>query len=138
VNDDLRLGIAHLWKQNAFRGLASVRLAKETMTSPAIYASAGVQGIGTGNPGYSLTGEKNFAMKEGVLNTFAGIGFRSNENHSHLVAGGKFAFPNGFSLGVQHDGHATHPFVSYTKQGWIVGFYLIEGKSPGYMLGKRF
>ena len=138
VNDDLRLGVAHLWKQNAFRALASVRLAKETMALPAVYASAGVQGIGTGNPGYSLTAEKNFHSKEGTFNAFAGVGFRANESHSHLVAGGKFGFTNGFSIGVQHEGHGTHPFVSYTKDGWIAGFYLIEGKSPAYMLGRRF
>ena len=138
VNDALRLGVAHLWKQNAFRGLASVRLAKETMTKPAFYASAGVQGIGTGNPGYSLTAEKNFPTSEGTLNAFAGVGFRSNESHAHAVAGAKFAFPNGFSIGAQHEGHSTHLFVSYTKDGWIVGFYLIEGKSPAYMLGRRF
>ena len=115
-----------------------MRLAKETAHAPAVYASAGVQGIGTGNPGYSLTAEKNFPTASGTLNAFAGVGFRANEAHAHAVAGAKFGFPNGFSIGVQHEGHATHPFVSYTKEGWIVGLYLIEGKSMGYLVGRRF
>jgi hypothetical protein len=138
VNDDLRLGVAHLWKQNAFRGLAALRLSKETETMPAFHVSAGVQGIGTGNPGYSATAEKNFHLPEGNLNVYLGIGFRSNESHAHEVAGAKFQWPGGFALGVQHDGHATHPFMTYSWDRYVAGFYLIEGKSGAYMLGVRF
>lgn len=135
---DLRLGVAHLWEQNAFRWLAAYRLLPETATRPSVHASAGVQGIGTGNPGYSLTAEKNFAGAEGSLNVFAGVGFRSNENHAHPVAGMKYSFTNGLTLGVQHDGHETHPFVTFSRNKLVVGFYLIDGKAPAYMVGARF
>jgi hypothetical protein len=135
---DLRLGVAHLWKQNAFRFLGSYRFVKETATTPALYASVGVQGIGTGNPGYSVTAEKNFEVPEGHFNIFAGIGLRSNESHGHPVGGVKFSFRNGFSVGIQADGHQEHPFVTYSKEHLILGFYLIDGKNPAYLIGARF
>lgn len=130
----VRLGVAHLWKQNALRWLASVNILEETPTTPALNASAGVQGIGTGNPGYSATLEKNF----GAFNVYAGMGFRSNEEHTHLLGGMKYAFENGVSVGLQLDGHQEHPFVVYTKDQMIYGAYLIDLKSPALMLGYRF
>lgn len=139
VNGDLRLGLAHLWKQNAFRFLASVRLHKETDSLPGVFASAGVQGIGTGNPGYSVTFEKNFRVGNGdTFNLFTGVGFRSNENHSHIIGGVKYAFSNGLTFGVQHDGHQTHPFATYSFDEWFVGYYLVDAKSPAYMVGIKF
>ncbi len=85
-----------------------------------------------------MTAEKNFATKQGTFNVFGGIGLRSNENHGHPVAGAKFSLGGGLTLGVQHDGHDTHPFVTYGKGHLILGFYLIAGKSPAYMVGTRF
>jgi len=135
---DVRIGLAHLWEQNAFRALAAVRLRKETPNAPALHMNAGVQGIGTGNPGFSATAEKNFAQSAGNLNFYAGIGYRSNEDHVHGLAGIKFQFKNNVTLGVQHEGHAAHPFVTYGYERYIFGVYLIEGKSPAYMIGARF
>jgi hypothetical protein len=130
----VRLGVAHLWKQNALRWLASVNLAAETATLPALNASVGVQGIGTGNPGYSATLEKNF----GAFNGYLGVGWRSNESHSHLLGGVKYAFENGVSVGLQLDGHQEHPFVVYTEGQMVYGAYLIDLKSPALMVGYRF
>jgi hypothetical protein len=105
---------------------------------PAFYTSAGIQGIGTGNPGYSLTAEKNWHQSKGQLNTFVGIGFRSNESHSHLVAGTKYMLTNGLSVGVQAEGHNTHPFLTYSRGPEVVGIYLINGRRLATMVGIRF
>lgn len=104
-----------------------------------VNVSAGVQGIGTGNPGFALTAEKNFGMYSGGrLNVFAGMGWRTNEPHSHAIGGLKYSPDGRFFLGVQHDGHETHPFVTYARSGWIAGAYLINGKRVALMLGVRF
>ncbi len=130
----VRLGVAHLWKQNSLRWLASVNLVPETFDSPAINASVGVQGIGTGNPGYSATLEKNL----GALNAYMGIGFRSNESHSHFLGGAKYALEGGVALGMQLDGHQKHPFAVFTEGQTLYGAYLIDFKSPAFMVGYRF
>lgn len=138
VTPSISLGLAHLWKQNALRYLASVRLAAETAKSPGFYASAGVQGIGTGNPGFSATAEKNFQLDGVRVNAFAGLGFRTNERHTHPVGGIKFEFADRITLGLQWEGHHAHPFVTKGFGPFIAGVYLIEGKSPGLMFGARF
>lgn len=138
ASDRLSLGVAHLYKQNAFRWLASVNLVPETSRTPAVNASAGVQGIGTGNPGYSLTAEKNFPLTRGSFNAFAGIGWRSNEGHSHPVAGFKWSPDGKLSFGLQYDGHATHEFVTYSKDQFVFGLYLIDSKDLGFLVGTRF
>ncbi len=134
----LQLGVAHLWEQNAFRWLASYQLSPETQTLPSLSASAGVQGIGTGNPGYSLTAEKNWRSESGTANVFVGIGFRANESHSHGLIGAKWTDRSRLTIGLQHDGHQTHPFITYAQGNAFGGLYLIGGKSPALMLGCRF
>jgi hypothetical protein len=134
----LTVGVAHLWKQNAFRVLGSYQLGPETMRTPSVNASVGVQGIGTGNPGYSLTAEKNLKVNEGTWNAFVGAGWRSNENHAHMVGGAKFTWNNQWTLGIQSDGHAKHPFVTYSTGPWIFGAFLVDAKSPALMVGVRF
>ncbi|MDI9639365.1 hypothetical protein QPK87_19340 [Kamptonema cortianum] len=135
---ELRLGIAHLWKQNSFRFLASIRILAETENRPSLSASAGVQGIGTGNPGYSLTLEKNVDLDGLKVNAFAGVGFRSNESHGHPLGGVKLGVSENINIGFQNDGHQTHPFITFSKDEWVAGFYLIDGKSAAWMLGVRF
>ncbi|MGE0002803.1 MAG: hypothetical protein AB7T05_12130, partial [Fimbriimonadaceae bacterium] len=108
----LSLGLAHLWKQNAVRYLAAVNAIPQTEKFPGLNLSAGVQGIGTGNPGYSATLEKDFAGKDFTWNLFGGLGFRSNESHSHWLGGAKITFIDDWTLGVQADGHRIHPFVT--------------------------
>lgn len=137
VNDDLRLGVAHLWKQNAVRYLANFRLTKETEYLPGLFASAGVQGIGTGNPGYAVTAEKNFGGGRNRFNVYGGIGFRSNESHSHALVGARMSFDNGWALGLQADGHGYHPFTTYAFKEYIVGAYLIDGRRTALMAGIR-
>lgn len=135
ANPRLALGLAHLWKQNALRFLASANLHPETASIPGVNFSIGVQGIGTGNPGYGLTLEKNFSQR---LNAYAGIGLRSNEEHGHLLGGVKLNLGGPWTLGLQLDGHQEHPFATYSERGWIAGAYLIDLKSPALMLGHRF
>ncbi|HSI73627.1 MAG TPA: hypothetical protein VK934_10675, partial [Fimbriimonas sp.] len=134
----LQLGVAHLLKQNAFRGLASYNVLPEKVQTPALNVSVGVQGIGTGNPGYSGTLEKNWKWSTGSLNVYAGLGFRANEDHAHAVGGAKFTFPNGIALGIQDEGHERNPFVTYSRSTWTVGIYLVGGKRAAYLVGNRF
>lgn len=135
----LQLGVAHLWKQNAVRYLASFRALTETARTPGISLSAGVQGIGTGNPGYAVTFEKNWSLKAGSANVYTGVGWRSNENHAHMLGGFKFTPGTGpWTLGVQFDGHQEHPFMTYGYRQWVAGLYLIDLKSPALMVGVRF
>ncbi|HRI45084.1 MAG TPA: hypothetical protein PLL78_03195 [Fimbriimonadaceae bacterium] len=138
VTPSISLGLAHLWKQNALRYLASVRLAAETERWPGFYASAGVQGIGTGNPGFSATAEKNFQLGALQVNAFIGLGYRTNESHTHPVGGFKLEFADRITIGLQWEGHNTHPFITKGFGHYIAGVYLIEGKSPGLMFGARF
>jgi hypothetical protein len=134
----LQLGIAELSKQRAFRFLASGTLIPETDDAPALNVSVGLQGIGTGNPGYSSTLEKNFVLDDGNLNVYFGVGFRSNENHAHPVGGVRFAMPSGFVVGLQEDGHQHSPFVTYSHSGWVAGIYLVGFKNPALLVGMRF
>ena len=130
----IRLGVAHLWEQNAFRWLASVNIVPETEELPALNASAGVQGIGIGNPGYSATLEKNM----GPFNAYAGAGWRSNESHTHFLGGAKYQIDPEWTLGIQLDGHQEHPFVVWSRDHYMLGAYLVDLKSPALMVGFRF
>lgn len=138
VNGDLKLGVAHLAKQGAFRVLGSYRLLRETPNRPSVHAGVGVQGIGTGNPGYNVRAEKMFHTPAGEVSTYAGIGFRSNENHAHCLGGAKIRLGSCLALGVQIDGHQTNPFATVSKGPWTVGVFLIEGKSLAYLAAVRF
>ncbi len=134
----VQVGLAHLWKQNAVRLLASANLVPETESSPGLNASLGIQEIGTGNPGFSMTLEKNWASGPAKWNAFVGLGYRTNESHVHPVGGLKLHPSDTWTLGVQYDGHATHPFALLNAKPYLIGFYLIEGKSGAVLFGARF
>lgn len=138
ANPRVQIGLANLWKQNAFRFLASVTVSPETNKLPAFNLSAGVQGIGTGNPGYSGTFEKNWELSAGSFNAYVGLGFRSNEDHSHMVGGVRFISKSGIGLGIQDDGHMTNPFVTLYRGNMTFGIYLVDSKRPAYLIGTRF
>lgn len=134
----LQLGLAHLFEQNAFRYLATWQALPETEEAPSLNLMAGVQGIGTGNPGYAASFEKNFRTPQGDWVAFVGIGFRANENHGHGLYGLRFALPNGLALGMQHDGHDSHVFTTYSRGRHFGGVYLVGLESPALMIGTRF
>lgn len=138
ASPDLKLGVAHLAKQGAFRVLGSYRLVTETPTRPSFHVGAGLQGIGTGNPGYNARAEKLFHTPAGEVTAFAGIGFRSNEGHAHGLGGLKLRLECGFAVGVQADGHQTNPFLTFSKGQWTTGLFLIDGRNPAYLLAARF
>ena len=133
----LTLGVAHLYKQNAFRALGSYLLSPETETLPSTHISAGVQGIGTGNPGYSFTAEKNWMLHDASFNAFVGVGYRTNRKLTRMVGGFKFTHDE-WAIGLQNDGLVNDPFLTYTKDQVIAGIYLIDLEHPAYMLGYRF
>jgi hypothetical protein len=134
-DERLQVGVAYLWRQGAFRGLANYIVIPEGERHPDLRVGLGLQGIGTGNPGYFVTSEKNFSLPEGRLNAYVGVGFRANENHGHPLGGVKFTPPGPWTLGIQHDGHAAHPFIIYDTGGSPkLGLYLIEGRSLGFMI----
>jgi hypothetical protein len=139
VDDRLQVGVAYLWKQRAFRGMGSYKLVKETAKSPAITAGLGLQGIGTGNPGYFVTAEKGFSFKTGSASAYLGAGFRTNENHGHMLGGVKFTPLNTpWTLGLQADGHNLHPFVTHAFPEFTLGLYLVNMKLPGVLFSKRW
>lgn len=136
VDDRLQVGVALLWKQGAFRGLANYELIKETPKAPNLRVGFGLQGISTGNPGYFATSEKVFSTSQGSGMAYLGIGFRANENHAHLLGGAKFSPMNGvWTVGMQMDGHEENPFVTYRlRPGTTIGYYWIDRKISGFML----
>jgi hypothetical protein len=131
----LQLGIAYLWNQRAFRGLGNYTLLRETERTPGVHVGVGLQGIGTGNPGYFATTEKTFRSESGSLNGFVGVGFRANESHGHLLGGFKFTPEDGpWTLGVQADGHNVHPFITRRFDDMALGLYLVNSKTLGVMV----
>lgn len=138
VDRRLRLGLALLWKQGAFRVLGNYEVVSETTKAPNLRVGYGLQGIGVGNPGYFATVEKSLLTGGTSLNAYIGIGYRSNENHGHLLGGVKASPAGPWTLGLQIDGHELHPFVNYTLGRHAVGLYLIGLKSPGLMLNLRW
>lgn len=134
----LSVGVAFLWKQKAFRALGAYTLSPETASLPSLHVSAGIQEIATGNPGLSLTAEKNFRMGQANLNAFGGVGYRTNIRRANLLGGIKYSPSPLWTIGVQNDGIHSHPFLTYNWSQWITGFYLINGKSPGVLVGTRF
>jgi hypothetical protein len=134
----LSLGVAYLLKQGAFRALGAYTLSPETARMPSLHVSAGIQDIATGNPGYSFTGEKNFALARGSVNVYTGVGYRTNTHRGKLLGGIKFSPDGHWTVGLQNDGIHSHPFTTYSWDRWTAGFYLINSKSPGFLLGARF
>jgi hypothetical protein len=138
VSPRLTLGTAYLQKQGAFRALGSYLLSPETDTMPSTHVSAGVQGIGTGNPGFSATAEKNWQVGSGSLNTFLGAGYRTNRKITRMVGGFKYTPDGQWAVGLQNDGLVNDPFITFSKDRITTGFYLIDMKHPAYLLGVRF
>jgi len=130
--------LAYLHRQSAFRGLIAYTISPEAETLPSVNGSFGVQGIGTGNPGYGLSLDKNFVQPEGTLNVFAGLGYRSNEDHLHPLGGVRYEFNSGFTLGLQADGHELNPFVTYRLSDAFGGLNLINGRRPAFIIGYRW
>jgi hypothetical protein len=73
------------------------------------------------------------------MNTYMGIGWRSNESHNHFLGGVRLT-PAGtpWTLGLQLDGHKAHGFVTRGFGKTVVGLYAIEMKSLGFMLAVKF
>lgn len=139
VDNRLQLGTALLWKQGAFRALGNYSLAPERGNMPALNVGFGVQGIGTGNPGYFTTAEKSFQSTRAAINAYVGVGLRANENHAHMVGGIKMTPTNSpWTLGVQADGHNVHPFVTHRFPDLTLGLYLVNSKSPGLLISKAW
>lgn len=138
VNPRLTLGTAYLLKQGAFRALGSYLLSPETDRLPSTHFSAGLQGIGTGNPGFSLTSEKNWTVGVGSLNIFLGLGYRTNVQTLRGVGGFKYSPDGRWNVGYQNDGVTHYPFVTLSQGQFTLGVYLIGFKSPAYMVGTRF
>lgn len=135
----LQLGLAFLWRQEAFRVLASWQAIPEKAGTPSLNFSAGVQGIGTGNPGFSSTIEKNWRFEgTSYFNAYVGVGFRTNENHGHPLGGLKYSPDGKVTVGFQHDGHNGHPFATYSMNNVVLGAYLVAGRYPGAMVGFRY
>lgn len=132
----LQIGTAFLWKQGAFRGLANYELIPSRGKSPSLRIGFGLQGIGTGNPGYFATSEKGWAGSWGTASGYLGVGLRTNEDHGHLLGGFKFTPSRSlWTVGFQNDGHDTHPFVTRSLGGgFTAGAYLIALKSPGLLI----
>lgn len=137
VDSRLTVGTAYLLKQSAFRALGSYLLSPETATLPSTHVSAGVQGVGTGNPGYSFTGEKNWNVNGTGLNVFLGLGYRTNRDIVRAVGGFKVS-RQWLTVGYQNDGVEQYPFVTASSGRWSTGAYLINFKSPAFILGTRF
>ncbi|CAN5382714.1 hypothetical protein BH11ARM1_BH11ARM1_00200 [soil metagenome] len=138
VNERLTIGTGFLWKQGAFRALGAYILAPETVQMPSLNFMAGVQGIGSGNPGVALTGEKNFAQKSGNLNIFGGVGYRTNRKILRAVGGVKYNMDQHWTVGYQNDGVNQYPFASFSEGAMSYGAYLIGFQSPAFMVGTRF
>lgn len=139
MNDRLTLGAAYLEKQGAFRALGAYMLSPETDKLPSTHLSAGVQGIGTGNPGYSLTAEKNWNLGGASgLNVFLGVGYRTNRKIARMVGGFKYSPDGHWNIGLQNDGLVNDPFVTYSADRWTAGMYLIDMEHAAYMIGVRF
>jgi hypothetical protein len=138
VNPRLTLGVGFLLEQGAFRALGSYVLSPETATLPSTNFSAGVQGIGTGNPGISLTTEKNFNISTGNINAFVGVGYRTNVRTLRAVGGVKFSPDRHWTVGYQNDGENQYPFLTYSSGVMSYGVYLIGFESPAVLVGTRF
>lgn len=101
-------------------------LVSESKGIPTLRIGAGVQESLTGNPGYFGIAEKHFSIANGSLHLFSGVGFRSNENHGHPVAGFKFSPTKNFTFGFQSDGHWDNAFVAKTDKEFTITLYLID------------
>lgn len=109
-------------------------LISEKPDSPSLRIGFGLQGIATGNPGFFATSEKKWILQHFGLDAYVGIGYRTNENHFHALAGGKISFHDGISLGIQSDGHERNLFLTWSKDMLSIGFYWINFESPAFMI----
>ncbi len=134
----LTLGVAYLLKQGSFRGLGSYLLSPETATLPSTHVSAGVQGIDTGNPGFSFTSEKNWETGFGSVNVFLGLGYRTNVKTLRGVGGFKLSSGRNITVGYQNDGVEQYPFASFSQGSMSAGLYMVNFKRPAWMVGIRF
>lgn len=137
VNDRLQVGVALLWKQGAFRGLANYKLVPAKPGRWGVRAGFGLQGISTGNPGFYLISETAGTADSLEYAAYVGLGFRTNENHGHALGGFKVSPTNAnWTLGVQIDGHEASPFATLRLgKGVTAGYYWIDTRMSGYMIG---
>lgn len=137
VDDRLQVGVALLWKQGAFRGLANYKLIQAKNGGWGLRAGFGLQGISTGNPGFYVISEKSAHTDDVEYAAYLGLGLRTNENHGHALGGFKVSpAKSNWTLGVQIDGHQTSPFATARLgKGVSAGYYWIDTKASGYMIG---
>lgn len=116
--------------------MANYELIPAEGKAPNLRVGFGLQGIGTGNPGFFATSERSWAGNWGVVSGYLGVGYRTNEDHGHLLGGFKWTpSTSPWTLGLQNDGHESHPFVSRNLgRGFTGGLYLVGLKSPGLMI----
>lgn len=134
----LQVGLGYLWKQDAVRFLGSYQITPETEKLPSLNVSWGVQGVGTGNPGWAFTTEKTWISNGTPINAYTGVGFRTNESHAHLLFGVKTRLANEWTIGYQADGHQHQPFVVWSRGQFMAGAYLVDFKRPAWLVGVRF
>jgi hypothetical protein len=136
VDSRLQLGVAFLWKQEAFRGLANYELIEPGASGWNLRVGFGLQGISTGNPGYFATSEKSVSSPDADVSVYLGVGFRTNEDHGHLLGGFKITPKQGnLTFGAQMDGHDVNPFVTYRlAPGVTAGYYWIDTRTNGWMI----
>lgn len=134
----LQLGGVYFWRQGTVRLVANWMLIGETLVSPAIRIGHGVQGVGSGKTVTFATLEKSTGFADLNIEGYVGLSVRGFEGHFHELYGIKVTPTGPITVGLQFDGHNSHPFATYRLQSGSASVYLVNGKSLGFMYSMRY
>lgn len=128
------VGLAYQWGPRKFRPVSTVKLVDDAAWHPGLTWRSGFRSFATGEIRESMAVNQTF----GATTLFVGISTNSGFGNARAVGGGSYDFQNGAIVGFQADGRRVMTFVNYSKDGPVLGAYLVDWKHPAYLLGWRF
>lgn len=134
ITGGYNIGLAYAWQTRKFRPVSTVKLVDEAAWHPGLTWRSGFRSFATGRLQESATVD----YSRGNMSFFAGVSLRSGFTGARGVAGGSYDFRNGFLVGLQADGRQVMTFVNYSKNGPVLGAYLVDWRHPAYLFGWRF
>ena len=131
----MQVGTTYTWKTEGVRFSGSLVLNDEEEYIPRVRVGHGIQGIGTGSSATYGVLEKGLMTENGSFQAFFGLSNRSKESHLHGIYGLTYTPQGPVTFGYLRDGHNGHPFVSFTKDEYNIGVYLVAGETLGLSFG---
>lgn len=142
AGSDLQVGVEYNPRssQSAVAPLVNLRLLREKADRPS--ATFGVSSDRIGTPkgeAYYITFGKSLRHELGLpLAPYVAVLYGEFDRKVIYPFGISASLGKGFTTFVSHDGHATHPMLTYAWQRYSLTFLMVRTRDPGVTLSVGF